>query len=193
MARTSKVALFLMSTAAEAVTVISICSVGSGGKGTFLTNQKCGCIGIVTVFVENETLSDLVRLVGKMLSCRHTSCTCLVSCRRAVRRHCTFVIICPMSLFDYKHDIRFLPSVLSVVVGGPPTRDVWANRISALALAFAFTITLSFPKGKVSLCTRWYELCTHLRVKIVVPRVGKKSNRIQFSCLEKSNIIQSNT
>ena len=63
-----------------------------------LTNHICGCIRIVTVFVENETHSSLIRMVGKLLSCRHASCTCLILCRRAGRRHCTFAISCPMSL-----------------------------------------------------------------------------------------------
>ena len=63
-----------------------------------LTNHICGCIRNVTVFVDNETHSGLIRLVDKLLSCRHTSCTCLILCRRAGRRrHCTFAIIGPVS------------------------------------------------------------------------------------------------
>ena len=79
-----------------------------------LTNHICGRIGIVTVFVENETHSDLVRLVGKILSCRHTSCKRTLR----IRDHL------PNVPFDHKHDIRFLLSILSVVVDGPPMTDV---------------------------------------------------------------------
>ena len=69
-----------------------------------------------------------------------------------------------------------------------------SNRVPALALTFCFSFTFSFllSDGEVSLCTCLYQLCTYLRFKIIVPRVGKKSHRIQFSCLENSNIIQSN-
>ena len=37
-----------------------------------------------------------------------------------------------------------------------------------------------------------YKLCAYFRVKIVVPRVGEKSDRVQFSCIENSTIVQSN-
>ena len=63
-----------------------------------LANYVSRCIGIVTEVVENKTRSRLVRLVGKMLPCRHTSCTCLFLCWRTGKRHCAFAIICPMSL-----------------------------------------------------------------------------------------------
>ena len=36
------------------------------------------------------------------------------------------------------------------------------------------------------------KLCAYFRVKIVVRRVGEKSGRVQFSCIENSNIVQSN-
>ena len=73
-----------------------------------------------------------------------------------------------------------------------------ANRIPALAFALPLPLPLplpfpfSFPKGKVSLCARLYQLCTHFRVKIIILRVCKNKNHIQFSCLENSNITQSN-
>ena len=63
-----------------------------------LSNLLCGCIRIVAVLVKTETHCSLIRSVGKLLSFRHTSCTCLILCRRAGRRHCAFEIICPMSL-----------------------------------------------------------------------------------------------
>ena len=43
-----------------------------------VANQIRGCIGSITVIAENKTHSNLVRLVGRMLSYRHTSSTCLV-------------------------------------------------------------------------------------------------------------------
>ena len=67
-----------------------------------------------------------------------------------------------------------------------------SNRVSALALAFAFTCSLVLSEGKVSLYIGLYQLCTYFRVKLIVPRVGKKSNFIQFSCLQNSDVIQSN-
>ena len=108
------------------------------------TNHICGCIKIVTVFVEDETHSDLVRLVGNMHSCRQTSCTCLVLCRRAGRRHGTFAIICPMSLSTTSTTFGFLPSVLSVVVDGPLMTDVTVEQ-DYLPLPLPFALRLPFP------------------------------------------------
>ena len=155
------------------------------------------CIGIVTVFVENGTHSGLIHLVGKMLACLHTSCTCLVLCRRAGRRHCTFAIICPNVPFDHKHEIRFLPSVLLVVADGLQTTDATVEQgICPLPFFFfAFSLSFSFvlsQKKEISLCTCLYQLCTHLRVKIIVPCVSAKCNCIQFSCLENSSILLGN-
>ena len=63
-----------------------------------LTNHVCGYMRIVAVFVKNETHCSLIRSVGKLLPCRHTSCTCLMFCGRVGGRHCAFAIVCPMSL-----------------------------------------------------------------------------------------------
>ena len=106
-----------------------------------LTNHICGRIGIVTVFVENETHSDLVRLVGKILSCRHTSCKRTLR----IRDHL------PNVPFDHKHDIRFLLSILSVVVDCPPTTDVTGEQgylPLPLPLALSFPFPFSFPKER---------------------------------------------
>ena len=114
MARSSKVAVFLMSKAAEAVGVKGICSVGSVGKGTFFANLICGCIGIVTVFVENETHSDQVfgslgrkGVVGSPYEL-HVYGFVWTSWKKTlhIRDHL------PNVPFDRKHDIRFLLSVL---------------------------------------------------------------------------------
>ena len=67
-------------------------------KRFVLSNHICGCIRIIAVFVNNKTRSYLIRSVGELLSCGHTSCTCLILCRRAGGRHYTFAIVCPMSL-----------------------------------------------------------------------------------------------
>ena len=93
--------------------------------------------------------------------------------------------------FDHKHDTRFSPSVLSVAVDGPPvTHATGEQDICPCSLSLPLPFFLS--KGKASLCTRLYQLCTHLRVKIVVPCISKKSKRIQFGCFEHCNIAQSN-
>ena len=63
-----------------------------------LANHMYGCIRIVAVFVKNKTRSNLIRSVGKLLSCGHTNCTCLILCRRTGRRHCAFALVCPVSL-----------------------------------------------------------------------------------------------
>ena len=78
-------------------------------------------LSIVTVFTKNKTLSSLTLLIGCLLSCRHTSCTCLILCRRAGGRHCAFAVVCPVC--DRKLDTRFSPQILSAVVDAPPTTD----------------------------------------------------------------------
>ena len=95
-----------------------------------------------------------------------------------IRDHVTNV------LFDRKQGIRFLLSVLSVVVDDRPRAKRWTNRKYVLALAFAFTFTFLLSEGKVSLYIGLRQLCANFWVMIVVPRVGKKCNFIQFSCLE---------
>ena len=42
---------------------------------------------------------------------------------------------------------------------------------------------ISFPVREVNLCASLYQLCTHFRIKIVVPCTSEKSNRVQFSRL----------
>ena len=157
-----------------------------------MTNHICGCVGIVTVFVENEAHSNLVRLVGKMLSCR----TCLVLCGRAGRKHCTFAISnSPNVPFDHKHDIRFFAfSSFSLRRRSSDHRCDGPNNTSALVLTFgfAFTFALFLSEGMVGLCTRLYQLCTNFGIKIIVPCISEKSNRVRFSCLENNNIVQSN-
>ena len=98
---------------------------------------------------------------------------------------------CPMSLSTtsttFGFCLQFFQSS-SMVLQRQVRRS---NRVSALALAFCFCLFLflcTFRKqGK-----RLHQWCTHFRVKIVVPCVGEKSNRILFSCFEIGNIIQSN-
>ena len=82
-------------------------------KTYVLTIHICGCIRIVTVFVEHQTHSSLIRLVGKLLSCRHSSCTCLILCRRAGRRHST----CALSTKNFSSFNRRRRSSNDSVVG----------------------------------------------------------------------------
>ena len=117
MARSLKVAVFLVSTAAESVGVKGICSVASVSRGAFWPTIYADVS--VNVVVENKTRSNLVRLVGKMLSCRHTSGTCLVLRRRVGRRHLHIRDHLANVPFDHKHDIRFSLSVLPVAFDGP--------------------------------------------------------------------------
>ena len=59
------------------------------------------------------------------------------------RRHCAFAIMRPVSLFDRNHGIRFLLSVLSVVVNDPLMANMMDEQEIVLALAFAFTFLRS--------------------------------------------------
>ena len=124
-----------------------------------LTNHICRCIRIVTVFVENERHCSLIRSVGKMLSCRQTSCTLLILCRRAGGRHCAFAIVCPMSLST----------------ASPPVTDVTVEQDICPCPYICFYLYLfpfSFPsKKKVSLCTRLYQFCTHFWIKITTTKL----------------------
>ena len=54
----------------------------------------------------------------------------------------------PSVTFDHKHHIRFLLSVLSVAVDGPPVTDVTGEQYICLAIAFAFSF-LFRRKGKL--------------------------------------------
>ena len=192
MTRTLKVAVSLASTAAEAVGVKGICSIVSVGRGMFRPTIHADVSGSSLYSFKNETRSSLIRLIGLLLSCRHTSCTCLILCRRTGGRHCAFAIVCPMFLSTRSRTLGFHLSFLSAVVDDPPMTDVTVEQgiCPCLCLCFSFSYVLS--EGQVSLCTRLYQLCTHLRIKIIVPCVCKNSNRVQFSCLENSNTIQSN-
>ena len=70
MARSSKVAVFLMSKAAEAVGVKGICSVGSVGKGTFKPTLYADVSGssLCSLRTNHTPTWILVPLVGKVLS-----------------------------------------------------------------------------------------------------------------------------
>ena len=129
-----------------------------------MTNHICGCIGVVTVFVENETHSSLLRFVGKLLSCHHSCCTCLVLRRRTGRRHCTFSIMRPCPFRPQARHPWFLPSVLSVVVDGPPTTDATGEQdiCPCPYLRPLFTFAFYLSERKVKLCICLYQLCTHI-------------------------------
>ena len=65
-------------------------------KRDVLSNHMCGCIRIIAVFVKNKTRCKLIRSVGKLRSCGHTSCACLILCRRTGGRHCAFAVVFPV-------------------------------------------------------------------------------------------------
>ena len=96
---------------------------------------------------------------------------------------------CAHRPFDRKHGIRVLLSVLSVVVDDPLSKH--DGRTRNLPLPLPLPIPFFLSEGKVSLYIG-LQLCANCWVKTVVPRVGKKSNCIHFSCLENRDIIQSN-
>ena len=81
--------------------------------------------------------------------------------------------------FDHKHDVQFSLAVLSIAVDDPPMTNVTGKQDICPCSCLCFYLFL-LSEGKVSLCARLHHWCTCFRVKIV-PRVGKKSNRIQFA------------
>ena len=90
----------------------------------------------------------------------------------------------PNVLFDRKHGIRFLLSVLSVVVDDPLMATMMENRKFVFALAFAFSFLLS--EGEVSLNIGLHHLCANFWVKIVVPRVSNTKKTFRFPCRHRS-------
>ena len=71
-----------------------------------------------------RTHSGPIRLAGKMLSCRHTSCTCLMFVWANWKNTLHIPDHLHRVLFDHKHDFRFLPSILTIVVDAPSMTDV---------------------------------------------------------------------
>ena len=111
-----------------------------------LTNHVCRYIRIVTVFVKNKTRFNLTRSVGKLLSCRNTSCTCLILCGRAGGRHCAFANFRPMSLSTASSTLGFCFFNLSAVVDGLPMTDATVEQnILPLPLLLPIPFPFSFP------------------------------------------------
>ena len=65
------------------------------------------------------------------------------------------------------------------------------ERTGNVPLPLPVPLPFSFSERKVSLYIGLHQLCATFGVKIVVPRVGKNRNCVQFSCLENRDIIQS--
>ena len=96
--------------------------------------------------------------------------------------------------FDRRLDPRFSFFILSAAVDSLPVTDATVEQDICPCPHHVLCLYLSLSPShrKVSLCARLYQLRTYFRVKIVVPCISEKSNRVQFSCLENSNIVQSN-
>ena len=190
MTRVLKMAVSLVSTAAEAVGVKGTCSVVSVGRGTCWPTIHADVSGSSLYSLRTKTRSNLIRLVGELLSCRHTSCTCLILCRRAGRRHCAFAIVCPMAHSTASSPLGFRFKSFSRRRRSSDDRCV--GRTGYLPLPFPLLLLFPFPfvlsERKVSLCTRLYQLCTCFRIEIVVPCISEKSNCVQFSCLGQSHV-----
>ena len=107
-------------------------------KRYVLSNHIRGCIRIIAVFVQNKTRSNLIRSVGKLLSCGHTSCTCLILRRRTGGRQCALAVVVSLSTASSTLGLRFQFSQASSSV---LQRSNW---VSALSLSFAFSLSFSF-------------------------------------------------
>ena len=150
MTRVLKMAVSLVSTAAEAVGVKGTCSVVSVGRGTCWPTIHADVSGSSLYSLRTKTRSNLIRLVGELLSCRHTSCTCLILCRRAGRRHCAFAIVCPMAHSTASSPLGFALNH-SAVVDGRPTTDVSVEQgicPCPFLCFYFFLFHLSFPKER---------------------------------------------
>ena len=115
-----------------------------------------------------------------LLRTKHTpACFALLAscCRVTIRAVCVWFCenelegdiapfqSCAHVPFDHKHEIHFLPSVLSVVVDGPPTTDATGEQdiCPCPYLRTLFTFAFYLSERKVKLCICLYQLCTHIR------------------------------
>ena len=184
-ARTSKILPVLVSTAVEAVEAVgvkNVYQVDSVGRGTFFLPAMFASVSKSSL--QSLRTKHVVTFFGWLERCK-----CVV-----IRAVCVWVFKdeldedmahsrscaqCPFR--PQARNSVFAFSSLSRCQRSSKGKKM-ENRKFVLALGFAFSFLLS--EGKVSLYIGLHQLCANFWVKIVVPRVGKKCNFIQFSCLE---------